>query len=190
MKVEARSMAQVQKPWPGHPAMRHTQVAFIVGVTGDGSIPLVEEPAGWSGGSLIALPCLEFDGPPLHRFDDGRLDVVRRIRQEFGYEAGELVPMKARSLVRQATPPFLLAPLLGVARWRATLGCVPGVREVPLWNVAEWLRQRGLAGARESPSLREGLLLAEGFFPQWAQMRIGQALTELTRRAPSAVATA
>jgi hypothetical protein len=112
--------------------------------------------------SLIGLPCVVLD--PAVRVPGGpRAQAVEQLRREFGYEADELLPMETT-----APPGFLLAPLLRSAAGASASGFVPGVYEVPLRQVREWLVHRRLAGAIETPGLRRGLALAQEYFPRWA----------------------
>lgn len=179
MKSEARSLRMISEPGPGVPPRERT---LIVGITGDGYVPVVEDPVvdtldvlvGVR--SVIGLPSVVL-GPPERGRGDPRDRALEQLRREFGYEADELIPMET------STPPgFLLAPLLRSSGWRERIGFVPGVYEVPLHRVSPWLRHRRLAGAVENPSLRRGLALARQFFPRWARLRLCHAIGEIEAR--------
>ena len=155
---------------------------LVVGVTGDGYVPVVEDAvtdgmdvrAGVR--SLISLPSVVLD--PAVRAPGGfRAQALEQLRREFGYEADELLPMETT-----APPGFLLAPLLRGAAWRERVGFVPGVYEVPLRQVREWLIHRRMAGAVETPGLRQGLALAQEYFPRWARLRLCRAIEEMEAR--------
>ena len=136
---------------PGaRPCAQPRERTLIVGITGDGYVPVVEDPAvddldvlvGVR--SVISLPAVVL-GPPGRGRGDARDRALEQLRREFGYEGDELVPMET------STPPgFLLAPLLRSSGWRERIGFVPGVYEVPLHRISQWLRHRRLAGAVES----------------------------------------
>jgi hypothetical protein len=153
-----------------------------VGVTADGHVPVVENPVAdgmevlMGMRSLICLPSVVLDstipesGGPLAQ-------AMKQLRREFGYEADELLPMEP-----VAPPGFLLAPRLRSTGSRQRSGFAPGVYEVPLRRVSEWLRHRRMAGAVEAPSLRRGLALAQELFPRWARLRLCLAIGEVAAR--------
>ena len=179
MKSEARSLRWMAEPGRCAPRQEKT---LIVGISGDGCIPVVEDPVvdnldvlvGVR--SVIGLPSVVLGSPG--RGGEGPRDrALEQLRREFGYEADELVPMET-----SAPPGFLLAPLLRSCGWRERIGFVPGVYEVPLHQVSTWLRHRRLAGAVESPSLRRGLALARKFFPRWARVRLCGAIEQIEAR--------
>jgi len=178
---EARSLRMVSGP--GFCLAPQVQKrTLIVGITGDGYIPVVED-AVTDGTdilvgvrSLIGLPCVVLD-PAARNPGDPRDQALEQLRREFGYEADELLPMETT-----APPGFLLAPLLRSAGWRERVGFVPGVYEVPLRQVSEWLVHRRLAGAIETPGLRRGLKLAQEYFPRWARLRLCRAIDEIEAR--------
>jgi hypothetical protein len=160
---------------------------LIVGITGDGYVPVVEdalsdETGGFTGAgrSLIGLPSIVLGSAgPASGFQ--KEEAVEFLRQEFGYEAMDLVPMGPG-----AAPGFLLAPMLRSAGWRQRVGFVPGVYEVSLRGIPGWLWRRRLAGAVEAAGLRRGLSLAREFFPRWARARLSRAIGEIEARAPEA----
>ncbi len=179
MKSEARSLRTISGPGLCAQPRERT---LIVGITGDGYVPVVEDPAvdhvdvlvGVR--SVISLPSVVL-GPPWQARGDTRDRALEQLRREFGYEGDELVPMET------STPPgFLLAPLLRSSGWRERIGFVPGVYEVPLHRISQWLRHRQLAGAVESRSLRRGLALARRYFPRWARLRLCRAIDEIQAR--------
>lgn len=179
MRNEVRSPRELHLPTEtgGIKRMR----AFIVGITGDGYMPVVEDfiPGAadalfGTSRSVIGLPSIVFEAAPAHEFEGLRARLIPKLREELGYEADDLVPMEPG-----AAPGFLLAPLLRRAHWRERVDFVPGSYEVPLRCVAEWLRQRRLAGAVESQHLHHGLQLAQESFPRWARTRLGRAIVEL-----------
>ena len=181
MNSEARSLRMVSGA--GFCLAPQTQKrTLIVGITGDGYVPVVEDAvtdgmdvlAGVR--SLIGLPCVVLD-PPVRTPGGPRAQALEQLRREFGYEADELMPMETT-----APPGFLLAPLLRSAGWRERVGFVPGVYEVPLRQVREWLVHRRLAGAVETPGLRRGLALAQEYFPRWARLRLCRAIDEIEAR--------
>ncbi len=175
-KSEARSL---HVGVPGRPAVAPKRT-LIVGVTGDGYVPVVEdalvEDAGAWGRSVIRLPSVLLDTNGRRRMDP-RKQALSQLRRSFGYDADELLPMETKG-----PPGFLLAPLLRNAGWRWGTGDAPGVYEVPLRRVDEWLWHRCLAGAIESPTLRRGLCLAREFFPRWARVRLCRAIGEIESR--------
>ena len=181
MNSEARSLRMV--PRPGFCVAPQTQKrTLIVGITGDGYVPVVEDAvtdgmdvlAGVR--SLIGLPCVVLD-PAVRAPGGPRGQALEQLHREFGYEADELLPMETT-----APPGFLLAPLLRSAGWRERVGFVPGVYEVPLRQIREWLVHRRLAGAVETPGLRRGLALAQEYFPRWARLRLCRAIDEIEAR--------
>jgi hypothetical protein len=185
MKAEARSGVGGSTPLPEAGA-RRTRTVFIVGITGDGYVPLIEDQPG-SSGRCVLLPSLLVDAVRPLGFEQLHQGVVRQLRKQVGYEVGELVPMGPRPLNgRPLTPDFVLAPLLEISDWRRCVEFVPGIFEVPLRGVQEWLSQRRLAGAIDSTTLLQGLLLAANLFPQWAQRRVCEALVRLRGRPTSA----
>lgn len=167
---------------PGSWALAPERSALIVGITGDGFIPVVEHLDAATGRSIIGLPSVSLGGTQFQP-DQTRERVVGHLRREFGYAAGEIVPMWTRS-----APFFFLAPLLAIADWRASIRAIPGVYEVAMGAFSEWLTHRRLAGAEEEASLRFGLRLAEDAFPRWAQERVGRGLLELSKRTAGPIA--
>jgi hypothetical protein len=157
--------------------------AYVVGITGDGYVPVVEDYRSESGRSLVGLPSVVL--PPRESLEGACRAVRAGLRREFGYDAGDVVALDGRP-----TPGFLLAPMLHPSGWRARVGFLPGVYEVPLRSVAEWLHLRRQAGALESRELRRGLRLAQEHFPAWARRRLGGALAVLKDRAENAVVSA
>lgn len=144
----------------------------IVGITPEGSIPFqLERLPGWR--PTVRLPGLQgshpLDALPLIR---------RRLREESGLDAGELVVMS-----RYGIPTG--------ARGRATIVLAPRVRVldangpdfalVALPDVVSWLDARKDDGCQVDLMVRVGLLLAERHFPRWAQSRLRTALEELRR---------
>lgn len=181
MKRPAPSLHRV--PTPGPCAAPRTRT-LIVGITGDGYVPVIEDSISdradillGLGRSVIDLPSVLLDTEPA--FEEPRRQAAEQLRREFGYEAGELIPMEV-----SAPPGALLAPMLKIAGWRVRIGFVPGVYEVPLWRVPEWLWQRRAAGAIEAPGLRRALALAQECFPRWARARLCRAIGELEAHAP------
>ncbi len=179
MKSQARSLRMIAEPGLSGLPRRRT---LIVGITGDGYVPVVEDPV--ADGldvlvgvrSVIGLPSVVLGAPGRGRGAPPER-ALEQLRREFGYEADELVPMEA------STPPgFLLAPLLRSSGWRERIGFVPGVYEVPFHRISPWLRHRRLAGAIESPGLRRGLALAREFFPRWARVRLCRAIDAIETR--------
>jgi hypothetical protein len=179
VKSEARSLRTISEPGL---CTQPREKTLIVGITGDGYVPVVENPAvdlvdvlvGVR--SVISLPSVVLGTPGRGRADS-RDRALEQLRREFGYEGDELVPMET------STPPgFLLAPLLRSSGWRERIGFVPGVYEVPLHRVSHWLRHRRLAGAVESRNLRRGLALARKYFPRWARLRLCRAIHEIEAR--------
>ena len=161
-----------------------------MGITGDGFVPVVEDPVvdgldvlvGVR--SVICLPSVVLGRPGRSR-EGARKRALEQLRRDFGYEADELLPMET------TTPPgFLLAPMLRSVGWRERVGFSPGVYEVPLRGMSPWLRHRRLAGAIESPSLRRGLALARRFFPRWARLRLCDAIEEIRGSAVAATRSA
>jgi CheY-like chemotaxis protein len=160
--------------------------ACVVGVTPEGSIPLiVEDPPG--GSAIVRLPGLS--GRCLQDADAVR----ERLRREIGFEARELIVMSRYGIPTgergQAT--MLLAPELA-----KTSPAAPGVALVPLSELVSWLNARKSAGARIDPKVWVGLILAERHFPRWARARLGAGLgkvreggrlVRIPARAPSAV---
>jgi hypothetical protein len=184
MKLETRLRVESRVAlFPVCPTRAPLRAAFIVGITGDGYIPVVEKEVGSTGVSVVGLPAMRVEAQ--WNADQVLRRLATGLRREFGYEAAELVPMESRSDEEGLSPSlFLLAPLLATAGWRPSKTVPPsGVYEVALPAVPEWLRQRELAGALESPSLREGLRRAAERFPAWARGRLGRALGELKDRA-------
>ncbi len=178
--MKAQSGSRVQRPRRLQGAgvfTPRTKAAYVVGITRDGYVPVVEDDDAETGGTVVGLPALALGEPPSRGFEVLRDRVVGALRREFGYEARELVPMGSSS-----TSIFLLAPMLGVAGWRVRSGFVPGVYEVALGALPAWLRQRRLAGAAEAPPLRRGLLLAQDAFPRWARDRLTRAIAEIDRK--------
>ena len=181
MNSEARSLRVVSGPrfCAGLQTQKRT---LVVGITGDGFVPVVEDAvtdgmdvlAGVR--SMIGLPSVVLD-PAVRAPGGARAQAVEQLRREFGYEADELLPMETT-----APPGFLLAPLLRSAGWRERVGFVPGVYEVPLRQVREWLIHRRLAGAIETPGLRRGLALAQEYFPRWARLRLCRAIDDIEAR--------
>jgi len=179
VKSVARSLRMISDPGLCAPPRERV---LIVGITGDGYVPVVEDPVvdnldvlvGVR--SVIGFPSLVL-GPPARPGGSARDRALEQLRREFGYEADELLPMET------ATPPgFLLAPSLRMAGWRRRIGFVPGVYEVPLNGISEWLAHRRLAGAVESPNLRRGIALARKFFPRWARLRLCRAIEQIEAR--------
>ena len=181
MNSEARSLRMVSRAGLCL-APQAEKRTLIVGITGDGYVPVVEDAvtdgrdllAGVR--SLIGLPSVVLD-PPVRTPGGPRAQALEQLRGEFGYEADELIPMETT-----APPGFLLAPLLRGAGWRERVGFVPGIYEVPLRQVREWLVHRHLAGAVETPGLRRGLALAQEYFPRWARLRLCSAIDEIEAR--------
>jgi hypothetical protein len=173
---------------PGARAAGSSGRAFIVGITIDGSVPLTEdlEPsiAGMSGSATLDLPSIPYDVAPFDASPElvnARLSA--RLAAEIGYEAREFVSMRS-DFAGGDLPgwPFLLAPLLRPTGWRARVGFVPGVREIPLRDMRRYLLRRAREGAAVRPEVYQGLVLAEEFFPQWACRRLGQAIEVVEAR--------
>lgn len=175
---------------PSRPPSTRAWRTSVVGLTADGYVPVVERSVASTGRSVIGLPSISIDVTPPDCLDQMREGVSARLRQDFGYRADELIAMGSESATGQRGPAFFLAPLLAAADWRARAGFVPGLYEVALGAIPEWLRQRGLAGASESPEIRQGLVLAQEYLPLWAQSKVRDSLRELqalpTRAIPSA----
>ncbi len=144
----------------------------VVGITPEGAIPFqLDRPPGWR--PTVKLPGLQGSHP---------LDAVpliqRRLREEFGLDAGELIVMS-----RYGIPTG--------ARGRATIVLAPRVRVldaggadlslVALPDVTSWLDARKSEGCRVDLMVRVGLLLAERHFPRWAGSLLRAAIEELRR---------
>jgi hypothetical protein len=139
--------------------------ACVVGVTPEGSIPLiVEEPPG--GPAIVRLP--GFPGRCLQN----AVAVRERVRLEIGFQARELIVMSRYGIPtgRRGQATMLLAPEL------AKTSSAPGVALVPLIDLISWLNARKSAGARIDPKVWVGLILAERHFPRWARARLGAAV--------------
>jgi hypothetical protein len=183
VKSEARSFSEVSRV--DSSAARGMRT-LIVGVTGDGYVPVVEEPITDAAGdvifgvgrSLIGLPSVVLDSGPTRK--DPRTQAAEQLNRDFGYDVDELIPMDV-----SRPPGILLAPMLRIAEWRERVGFVPGVYEVPLRRLSEWMWQRRMLGAIESPGLRRGLALAQARFPRWARARLSRAIGEIEARAQS-----
>lgn len=191
MKNQARSLRMSQAPASRVPA--EFKRVFVVGITPDGYVPVVEDP--YVGApelfvgicrSIIRLPAVTLAQGGIG-FEQQRAPAVAQLRSEFGYDADELVPMGSGVI-----PGFLLAPLLRSADGRPGIGAVPGVYEVSLRAIPEWLQQRKAAGAIESRSLHRGLMLAREAFPRWAgqctrweRARLNRAMGGTAARAPA-----
>jgi len=179
VKSQARSLRMVSTLGLCAAPQKRT---LIVGITGDGYVPVVEDSVADGMDLLvgvrpvISLPSVVLD-PTVRASGGPRAQALEQLRREFGYEADELLPMETT-----APPGFLLAPMLRSAGWRERIGFVPGVYEVPLRGVTDWLRHRRMAGAVEAPSLRRGLALAQVFFPRWARLRLCHAIEEIKAR--------
>jgi hypothetical protein len=67
-------------------------------------------------------------------------------------------------------------PLLKPSGWRERVGFVPGVREIALADMRQYLQTRASEGVVVRLEVRQGLVLAEEFFPLWACQRLGNAI--------------
>jgi hypothetical protein len=153
--------------------------ALIVGITPDRAAALIEDFDPGSRRILIRLPSLDFDVASVEGLSP---QLAGRLPAEIGYTAGELVPMSSHLAGGQrAASPFFLAPRLTPATWRARIGFMPGVREIPLATMRAYLSRRLREGAVVTPAVRRGLVLAEEFFPQWARQLLCRAIELIER---------
>lgn len=153
--------------------------ALIVGITCEGAMPLIEdfEPsiAEAPGRTILDLPSIALDASVAEEPRGARLAAL--LATNLGYEARELVKMRSE-FAGGGSPrsPFFLAPLLKPVGWRARVGFVPGVREILLSDLRRYLERRAREGVIIRREVRQGLVLAEEFFPLWACQRIGSAI--------------
>jgi hypothetical protein len=159
--------------FPVFPVETDPRKAFLVGITVEGALPLVEESRPSDGSVVLRLPWFE---------QSERADLnetaARALRDDFGYEPRHVFPMRS-GVAAMSRPAFLLAPLLRPAV--SSVRSKPGARvhEVFLPAVREYLSMRLREGAVIEPCVREGLLLAEEALPAWARLQLGAAIRAL-----------
>jgi hypothetical protein len=152
---------------------------FVVGLTSEGRVPLlVEVPPGRP--VVVRLPGLAGSRPL-----DPMPELHRRLRDEAGLHVEELVVMSRYGIPtgERGRATILLAP-----HARVLASENPGLRVVPLSELARWLTRCRQEGIRVDPRVWVGLLLAERHFPRWAQSRLRASLEELHRRSGWAAA--
>ena len=150
-----------------------TESLFVVGLTPEGRVPLlVEAPPGSP--VVIRLPGLAGSRPL-----DPLPELHRRLRHEAGLDAEELIVMSRYGIPtgERGRATILLAPHARVFASES-----PGLRLIPLGELARWLSRCRHEGVRVDPRVWVGLLLAERHFPRWAQSRLAASLEELHRR--------
>jgi len=161
----------------------------VVGITPEGQVPLLVEsragdPSRIRDGQLVRLPGL-IGSRPL----DPLSTLHRRLQEETGLDAPELVAMSRHGIPTGARgrATILLAPH---ARVPESASRNPSLRVVPLPELSQWLSRCRADGLRIDPRVWIGLLLAERHFPRWAQARLRAAVEELHRRCPAAAGEA
>jgi hypothetical protein len=153
--------------------------AFLVGITAEGAMTLVETSRASDGAAVLGLPSFE---TPARRADL-REHAAGACRDEFGYEAGEVLQMESGAGAYGST--FLFAPLLRPAVSGSPSKSDPRVHEVFLPAVREYIRMRVREGAVVEPCVAEGLLLAEEVFPAWARLQLRAAIEALQAKSAS-----
>ena len=156
---------------------------FVVGITPEGEVPLLVEssagdPERFGDGQVVRLPGL-IGSRPL----DPLSTLHRRLQEETGLDAPELVVMSRYGIPTgtRGRATILLAPH---ARVSASASRNPALRVVPLPELSRWLFRCRAEGLRIDPRVWIGLLLAERHFPRWAEARLRAAVEELHRRRP------
>lgn len=155
--------------------------AFIVGITGEGGMLLTEQFRPRDGCAVVGLPSFQV-GLVLSALEDLSEAAASRLREEFGYEAREIIPIKVPGGSSASAEPFFLAPLLSPADRGTRSNGNRGLHEVFLPAVRGYLKIRLREGAIVEPGLHEGVLLAEEVFPRWARQQLGSAIRQLKQR--------
>jgi ADP-ribose pyrophosphatase len=141
-------------------------IVVIVAVTPEGRLLFTEQHREPVGGPVIELPAGLVGDRPGEADEDLATAARRELREETGYDAGEVRPLAAgppsAGLSSEIVTFILAADLRRVGAGGGDEHEAITVHEVPLAAVSDWLAGQGRAGRLVDPKVYAGLYLLQG----------------------------